>query len=158
MNEMAIQVDTVYHCTMKERAAEILQQLKKDGIYKKKKATERLSSSMSILTKISKYWVKTGQQKNTVHILVCNALMSSYTNSDMVLEIRRYTFRSTHFDEGKRSSDKVYKKTIRRIQQYRKEFIDGKMNDIIKLKGRKGGMQRGANRSRLVPPWSEGNS
>ena len=47
----------------------------------------------------------------------------------------------------------MYQKTIRQIQQYRKEFINGKMNDIIKLKGRE---RRNAMRSKSIKVGARG--
>ena len=70
-----------------------------------------------------------------------------YINADIALEIRHYTFRSTFSNEGKRSSDKIYSKTIKRIRQLRRKFIEGHMNDILKLMGKE---RRDVTRTKLI--------
>ena len=92
----------MYNVDTFQRAADIKQMLKRDSIYKKRSANNSLHSSMPILTKVSKRWKKAGQQHNHIRLLLCNAFMAQYSNTEIALQIRRYTFRYEHFLESNR--------------------------------------------------------
>ena len=63
---------------------------------------------MPILTQISKRWARKGQQTNKSRVLLCRAFETTYTNTEIALEICRFTFRSEFFDKKQRNKDKRY--------------------------------------------------
>ena len=128
-------IDDVYNVTMKQRAKDILERLKRDKIYEKRAKNVQLNASMAILTKISKRWLKSGQQTNRLRGLVCDALKKGYTNTEIALEVRRFTFRGLYFREDKRSQDKKFLAISAQIQTYRKELKEGRMDTVLKLEG-----------------------
>jgi len=120
---------------MQQRADDIKMMLERDQIYKKRTTNLELSSHMPIPTQISKRWVKKGQQNNKVRVLLCRAFENTYENSENALEIRRFTVRSTFFDEKHRNKDNKYKSIISRIQTVRKGWGAGMYEDIMNLEG-----------------------
>ena len=98
----------VYHVSYSQRAKDIGEMLERDKIYKKRTANNIVSVSMPILTKLSKKWKRKGrQQDNNVRMLLCQAFLAQYSNAEIALEIRRYTFRSMHFCESSRYKVRV---------------------------------------------------
>ena len=122
--------------------------LQRNTIYKKRSANIKVNAQMPILTQISRTWKKTGQQHNRVRILLCQAFESTYNNTEIALEIRRFAFRCAFFSEGKRNKvrnlclywyvvindihlksnhiliilqDKRYRSIIARVQKTRKD-------------------------------------
>ena len=50
-------IDDVYNLSVKDRASQIRDRLKKDGIYEKRSANLKMNASLPILTKISKKFI-----------------------------------------------------------------------------------------------------
>ena len=100
---------------MKQRANDIKTMLERDMIYKKRATNLEISSKMPIPMQISKRWAKRDQHTNKTRVLLCCAFENAYANDELALEIRRFTFRSTFFDEKNRNKDKKYKNIISRI-------------------------------------------
>jgi hypothetical protein len=102
-------VNAVYHVNTIQRAKDIKEMLEQDKIYQKRTANNLVSGeSVSILTKISKKWKRKGrQQDNNVRMMLCQAFLATYTNAEIALEIRRYSFRSVHFYESSRYKVRV---------------------------------------------------
>lgn len=101
-------VNAVYHVNTIQRAKDIKEMLERDKIYQKRTANNLVSESVPILTKISKKWKRKGrQQDNNVRMMLCQAFLSTYTNAEIALEIRRYSFRSVHFYESSRYKVRV---------------------------------------------------
>ena len=96
----------------------------------------RKDASLSVLARISKLWSTSGQQEVRVKTLIVEAMKTNYTNSEIALEIRRFSFRSKRFDEKNRSKDPYYRKITKRLRVYRKEYEEGKMNHIFELTGK----------------------
>ena len=67
-------IDNVYNLSMKDRASQIVNRIKSDGIYGLRAASNKFNASMPILSNISKRWKKTGQQNNAIRVLVADAL------------------------------------------------------------------------------------
>ena len=87
--------------------------------------------------------VKKGQQLNILRLLVFRAFQAQYTNSDITLEVRHFTFHGEFFTKDMQSKDNKYAAIHKRIRKYREDFADGNMNDLLDTKGRKkGGVMR----------------
>jgi len=97
-------VNAVYNVDTFQRAADIKEMLKQDSIYKKGSSNNSIQASMLILTKILKKWNKIGQQQNQTRLLLCNAFLAQYSNTEIALQIRCYAFRSQHFNESNRAN------------------------------------------------------
>ena len=92
-------VDDIYNLSMKDRAAQIKARWKQEDIYKKRGQNAKVTADEPILTKISKHWATSGQQTNKTRLLIAKAFQANYSPPDISLEIRRYSFRGTRFDE-----------------------------------------------------------
>ena len=138
---------------MKDRASQIRDRLKKDGIYKKRSANLKMNASLPILTKISKKFKRKGQQDVGLKVLMSGAFQSGYTNTDIALEIRRYTFRGEYFDETKRSQDKTYQNIMKKVSKYRKEYTQGELDNVLQLEGR---AKREAMKSKTIKVGARG--
>ena len=120
---------------MQQRADDIKMMLERDQIYKKRTTNLELSSNTPIPTQISKRWVKKGQQNNKVWVLLCRAFENTYKNSEIALEIRRFTFRSEFFDEKQRNKNKRYRSVSASIQAVRKGWNSGMFHEMMQLEG-----------------------
>ena len=129
-------IDDVYNLSVKDRASQIRDRLKKDGIYEKRSANLKMNASLPILTKSSKKFKRKGQQDVGLRVLMWEAIQLEYTNTDIALEIRRYTFRGEYFDDTKRSNDKTYQNIMKKVSKYRKEYTEGKLDNVLQLEGR----------------------
>ena len=121
---------------MKDRAAQIKARWKQEDIYKKRGQNAKVTADEPILTKISKHWATSGQQTNKTRLLIAKAFQANYSPPDISLEIRRYSFRGTRFDEKQRSKDKKYKAITKKIRAYKNDFTAGNMNHILEMDGR----------------------
>ena len=93
----------IFHVSLEQRADDIKQMLVRNNIYKKRSTNLELCARMPILTQISKRWARKVQQTNKLRVLLCRAFETTYTNTEIALEICRFTFRSEFFDEKKRT-------------------------------------------------------
>ena len=96
-------MNAVYNVDTFQRATNIKEMSKRDIIYKKRSSNMTTQATMPILIKIAKRWTKNGQQHNRTRLLLCNAFLAQYSNSEIALQIRRYAFRSEHFNESNRA-------------------------------------------------------
>lgn len=129
-------IDTVYNLSVNDRAKQIRERLERDGIYGKRAASAKMNASLPILSKISKSYKRAGQQSVGLKVLMSKAFKLKYVNADIALEIRRFTFRGTYFDESKRTKDKTYQNIMKKVGKYRKEFMDGKLDQVLQLEGK----------------------
>jgi hypothetical protein len=92
----------------------------------------------TILTKVSKKWEtsQNAQQSNAVRMILCDAFKAGYTNPDIALEIRHYSFKNIPFDETSLAKDKLYLAISQRIRSIRKSYDNGLLNGLLGLEGR----------------------
>ena len=80
--------------------------------------------------------VKKGQQLNILRLLVFRAFQAQYTNSEITLEVRHFTFHGEFFAEDMQSKDNKYAIIHKGIRKYREDFAAGKMNGLLDMKVR----------------------
>ena len=74
-------IDNVYNISVKARANQIRDRVKRDDIYKKRTESRRKDASLSILARVSKRWATSGQQKVETRALVIEAMKTEYSNT-----------------------------------------------------------------------------
>ena len=115
-------IHDVYSVDKFQRAKEIREMVKRDNIYVKRSVNMKLNAGMPILTKIAKKWAMSGQKKkNRTRELMCKAFEKEYSNVEIGLQVRRYTFRSLLFLEDKRNTDKKYRAILSILHKCRKD-------------------------------------
>jgi len=92
----------------------------------------------TLLTKLSKEWSTkhNSQLSNKVRTILCQLFKLNYTNQDIALEVRRYSFKNIRFDESLLSSDNQYQTIMRRIRNTRKDYTAGRLNELLSMTGR----------------------
>ena len=99
-------IRTVYNCTVQQRAKEIKIRMQQDKVLNESIGAPG-NTKATLLTKLSKAWntSQNSQQSNHVRTILCQLFKLNYTNSDIALEVRRYSFKNIRCDESLLSRD-----------------------------------------------------
>ena len=134
---MVWEIRTVYNCTVQQRAKEINIRVQRDKVFKDSAGYASVTK-VTLLTKLSKEWStkQNSQQSNKARTILCQLFKLNYTNQDIALEVRRYSFKNICFDESLLTSDNQYQTIMRRIRNTCKSYSDGHLNELLSMKGR----------------------
>ena len=128
-------ISAIYNCTAQEQVEQVNNRISREDIYKMRASNIAVNASMSILEKVSKKWVRVGQQSKRTHVLCARASVKGYTSTEIALEFRQYAFPRTPFDEKHRADNKVYADIMKKIRSYHKEWTSGKLTKFLELDG-----------------------
>ena len=75
----------MYKCIIQERAEQVKERIRKEEIYKRQASNIDANTSMSILEKVSKKWVRVRQKSTRTHFICVSAFVKGYTRTEILM-------------------------------------------------------------------------